>query len=114
MLSRSHRLTRSVDIQAVIKTGQRFRIPHIQISALPGQAANTRIACIAGKKVDKLAVKRHKYQRWLREFARELLPQLTTKLDIVFVGQPSLQKITSFQELKDSLSPLAKQLNNIN
>jgi len=112
MLPRALRLTRSSDIQDTVSSGRRFSTPYTRVYFRYSNLGQPRVACVVGKKVDQLATNRHKYQRWLREIIKDLLPALPP-LDIVLVGQPSLknQNIT-YQDLKSSLASLPAKLNN--
>lgn len=112
MLPARMRLRRDQDIKQVLRKGVRISTPHINIYAiLQPQNEFSRLATIVSKKVNKSSVKRHSYQRWMRESAGEIILGLKNSLDMVWVALPSINKINSQQELSKSISPYLKDLN---
>lgn len=106
MLGASGRLRSSKEIKEVVRYGRRIQTPFVRIHYLPkpGQAAS-RVACVVGIRVHRSAVSRHRYQRWLRHYARDLLASYSGVIayDIVLVGLPALAQVTRSQELRSSL-----------
>lgn len=114
MLKRSQRLRRQRDIRRVIREGRRISTPHVVIyirSHLPHQ--HVQAACIVGKNVHLLAVRRHTYQRWLREAVRLVIPLLPPGTEMVWVGKPSLRNLVTFRELRESITLYLPKLTRI-
>jgi ribonuclease P protein component len=107
MLPRSHRLRQTKQIQYVLRHGRRLNTPYLRIYTHPGATAHTRIACVVGKSVDRSAVKRHHYQRWLRELARAALvahPK-APPYDMVWIAQPAITQARSLVEVAADVNP---------
>lgn len=111
MLPRPHRLQADADIKTVLRLGRLINTPWIRVYIL-ARPANTpaRFTCIVGKKVHPLSTGRHRYQRWLREYARSLLTRLLSSADVVIVAQPPLRQLTSLRALRHHLKSLPTQL----
>jgi len=111
MLPAAFRLRRSDDIAMVVRTGLHISTPYVRIHAvLKPDNSHSRLACVVGKKVHSSAVQRHRYQRWLRVYAEDLLKELKMTYDIVLVGQPSLNTVTTYAQLKETLQDVSNQL----
>lgn len=111
MLARESRLNKKSDIVKTIRYGRRIRTPYVLLYVLKPDPLpkNTQVAVVVGKKVSKVAVKRHRYQRLLREIAREYITDLPP-LYMVWVGIPPLHDVTSKEELERSLAVPLKKL----
>lgn len=111
MLPAAFRLRRSDTIATVVRTGIHFTTPYVRIHALVDpQSLNSRIACVVGRKVHSSSVQRHRYQRWLREGAAELLPHLKKAYDIVLVARSSITAVSSLAQLQETLKDIPNQL----
>jgi ribonuclease P protein component len=104
VLPTTQRLRQSAAIERVVKTGALMRTPYVLLyrSPAPGQPTS-RVACIVSKRVSKSAVVRHRYQRWLRQYARHVVAQKGPVFDIVLVARPSLATLTTSAALFESL-----------
>lgn len=107
MLPRPHRLRQTKQIQAVMRFGQCLHTPYVRICTHPGATQHTRIACVVGKSVDRSAVRRHRYQRWLREIAQVFLAAqpLSTPYDMVWIAQPAITQVHSLKEVAAQVIP---------
>jgi ribonuclease P protein component len=105
MLPRAHRLHQQKDIIATIRQGKRLRTPYLLIHYRPHPLGPTRIACVVSRKIDVSAVKRHAFQRLMREVAKATVPLLTGKHDMVWVALPAITTITHPQDLQNSIEP---------
>lgn len=78
----------------------------------PSPTAHTRIACVVGKSVHRSAVRRHKYQRWLREVARQTLATQSpnTAYDMVWIARPGMTNMSSVAAIAADLAPRWRQL----
>lgn len=104
MLPRPARLHRTQDITAVLRHGQRSRTPWVRLYYRPGRTAGTRVACIVGRQVDPSAVRRKRYQRWLREIARQALASTHAPYDMVWVARPEIRECRSLAALREQIA----------
>ena len=108
MLPRSNRLTRSADIQQVLRQGTCLGSPQLRVCAQAQPAPVTsRIACVVGKKVSKSAVKRNRLKRQIREAVRLLLKEgrVSSGNMIVLMAKPDMLEAT-YAEIADDVSSL--------
>ncbi len=109
MLPRQSRLHQRKDIELVVKGGHRIATPGVVIYWQ--SASSTKISCVVGKRVSPLAVRRHYYQRWLRQIAKEYIASSPVPMHMVWVGQPALAKFETLQQLRTSLLSRLELLN---
>ena len=111
MLPAAHRLRRSDAIATVVRTGIHLTTPYVRIHALPTpDNVVSRVACVVGQKVHSSSVKRHHYQRWIRECAQQLLPKLKSAYDIVLVARTEIREVSTLAQLQESLKDIVNQL----
>ncbi len=110
MFSRKSRLSRSKDIERVVRFGSRLVTPYIVIYYLQTEGEGVRLACVAGKKVSLSSVRRHRAQRLLRSLAKEFIANIPAGMDLVWVGQSNIDKIEGLSDLRQSLAPFADRL----
>ncbi|MAF80929.1 ribonuclease P protein component, partial [bacterium] len=112
MLSKQHRLQSEEEIRAVLRRGVCASTAGVRICALPAADKEGRTAVVVGKKVDKRAVIRHRYQRWLRELVREQLSssERLSQYDMVWLAQPSISKHTQLNALRAEVTDCVKGL----
>ena len=102
MLSKQNRLTRTKDIQAVLKgraikrQGVLLRIG-AQEPGLP-----PRIAVVVGRRVSKKATMRNRIKRQIREAIRQLIRDIPQGMKCVITALPE-SKTMKFQELKEEI-----------
>jgi ribonuclease P protein component len=110
VLTRRARLGTQREIRAVMRQGRRVITPWVKIYFQPTDRSELRAACIAGKVVSASAVKRHRYQRWLREVIQRLSQeQPPLSYDMVWVATPALTALARWQELGEKLTPFLIQ-----
>jgi ribonuclease P protein component len=111
MLPRSNRLTNRRDIISTLRRGRCLKTTFVSIHLLarPDQKS-ARLAVIVAKTVDSSAVRRHRYQRWLRAAARELLPTRKQACDMVWVAKPPIARLAGSKELTERIRPLFDKL----
>lgn len=110
MLPRQDRLTKQKDITKAIRQGVVLDTPYVRVHALKTtNDLRTRVAAIVSKKVHNSAVKRHTYQRWLRESARQLITQLTGHYDIVLIAKPRIRDAENSTKVYYSLKSRLKE-----
>jgi len=102
MLPKRHRLTRSEEIRTVLRSGFCVSVPGVRMCALKAVARPGRMSVIVGKKVDRRATVRHRYQRRLRELGREavLATEKLAHYDMVWVALPPITKYRELPELR--------------
>ncbi len=106
MLPRSSRLRQTKEIQHVVRAGRRQASSYVRLYSMPGATDESRVACVVGKTVHRSAVRRHRYQRWLREVFKKLNRErpLLTPYDMVWVAQPGITQAASLEEVYQDLS----------
>ncbi|MBI1834143.1 MAG: ribonuclease P protein component [Candidatus Andersenbacteria bacterium] len=111
MLPHSNRLHRQGDVRRTLREGRLIRGRSFVVRiAQRSDKEPTRAAVVVGKRVHALAVKRHMYQRWLREVCRDVIKEAPIGYDMVVVAQPSLARLTSLAEIMEEAQPLLKLL----
>lgn len=103
MLPAKHRLRHEVDILKVLRHGQRQDHQAATIYTSKSDQTLSRAACIVGKKVSPSAVVRHRYQRWLRELAAEMMKTSQKPVDVVLVAKPAILQSKSLADLKQAI-----------
>src|SRR5215203_6160928 len=86
-LSRSHRLTRGQDLDAVRREGKRVRTEHLEVRAVASLLRHARVGVIVPK-YKHSAVDRNRLKRRLKELARTRLLPLVPPLDVVIRPRP--------------------------
>jgi len=105
MLPRRNRLTKRHDIVSTLRRGTAFPTPIVAIHVCRrNDPSAVRVAVIVAKKVHASAVQRHRYQRWLRTAAAELIPQLAYSADMVWVAKPAITRLASANDVTAKLS----------
>lgn len=113
MLPTRARLRRAEDIRNTLRLGQRATIKGIRLYARPNPAElASRVACVVGRSVDRSAVVRHRYQRWLRVLAAEALATTLQRraYDVVLVALPGIKSYERLQQVRDALLPALKKI----
>jgi ribonuclease P protein component len=88
-LKRSFRLSRSIDIKRVRRSGKSYAHPLVVLYALKSDQAGIRVGVSAGLAVGN-AVKRNRSKRLLRAAVHELLPQMLTGSDLLLLARSPL------------------------
>ena len=113
MLPQFHRLSRTADIERVVRTGQVLSLPELRIHYQVNEQPHHRIACVAGKRVSPKATVRHAWQRRLRYLAADYIARQTSAgphYDMVWVAQSGLARVQSFSELERELTAVLSRL----
>jgi ribonuclease P protein component len=104
MLAANNRLRSDSDIKQTLRQGQRLTTPAARIFyRQKANQAQTRIACVVGVAVDRRAVARHRYQRWLRATAAQVILKLPagSVFDMVWIAQPGIKAMASQQHVSE-------------
>jgi ribonuclease P protein component len=116
MLPYNLRLRSNSEIADITKRGKRVSGEKLKIYYRDSDRGYTRVACVVGKKVSKLAVRRHKLQRWLREVARQEIKNTLSawSYDMVWVALPSANALNSLADVRQEVALLIRLINNHN
>ena len=110
MLPKKHRLTEKKDFKRVMERGRSFFIRDCGIKVLQRKNAEspTRIGIVVPKKLTKTIVKRNRIKRQVRHIFIDLLPEIPSNLDIVFLSRPGFINLES-EEMKKLITSLIKK-----
>jgi len=94
MLKKINRLNRDRDIKKVFRLGKRCVEPDLSILTLANTSKKERpirVGFIVSNKVDKLATRRNKLKRILRQAVRGLISGLCSNYDVVVTVKPGIK-----------------------
>lgn len=95
MRSAAHRLRKDKDFDRIWRTGREAQAGGLRIRWARGLPKTVRTAIIVSKKVHKLATRRNRLRRVIREGLRPLLPRLYPGGDYLFVATVRLAGASS-------------------
>ena len=101
------RLTRSIDIKRVRRTGISFAHPYVVLIAQASEAPSVRVGVTAGRSVGG-AVQRNRAKRLLREAVRPLLPDLLPGWELILIARPAL-RIAPLLDIRQAISGLLRR-----
>jgi len=90
MLKERYRLRKTKDIEAVVKRGRGASTGKIAVKLAKNGLKSSRFAFVAGIKVSKLAVKRNRLRRLMREAVRNHLKDIKPGYDVMIVAKKPL------------------------
>lgn len=96
------------DFQKVRASRQGFREGGLLLRVGAQKSTSPRLAVVVSKKVEKLAVRRNRIRRVLREAAKEDLGLMKEGQDFVLIVLPGF-RLPSFQETKKGLRSLLRK-----
>jgi ribonuclease P protein component len=100
--TRSRRLSRSADFEAVYRRGRSASSRHLVVYAFArdpsSAAAEPRVGLTVSRKVGG-AVERNRVKRLLREAAARVTPGLSADVDLVIVARPGLAEALASERL---------------
>lgn len=85
MLPQENRLKKEKDIEKVFKTGKSVFDPVCGFKFLPNNLPISRFSFMVGVKISKLAVKRNRLRRQIREIIHLNLSKIKTGFDFAFI-----------------------------
>ena len=108
MLKRINRLTKTKEIQKLLKNGRSFYCPYFMFKILPNEKALLRLGVIVSNKVSKKATQRNLIKRRLREIIRLSLKELKPGYDLIILASPRIidpvtKKVLSYEQIKSQL-----------
>ena len=109
MLSKQNRLTKTREIERVMKMGRSFGTPLLGVKALASENPTTRIAVVAGLSASKRAVLRNRAKRLIREALRKNLRAVVSGADVVVTARAAIVGKT-YEEVEDSLGFALRKL----
>ncbi|MGF1604623.1 MAG: ribonuclease P protein component [Thermosynechococcaceae cyanobacterium] len=110
MLSKRHRLRKTQDFLTVYQQGRRrdsadLSLRVYQRPPIEGQTLPTRIGISISQKVSKRAVVRNRVKRQLKAACHQILPHMTSGIDIVLVVRSTAPQC-SYQQFLQQLKQL--------
>jgi len=106
-VKRCFRLTRSIDVKRVRRSGKSYAHPLVVLYALKSNQAGVRVGVSAGLAVGN-AVKRNRAKRLLRAAMDELLPQTVPGFDMLLIARAPLPG-SNLAEARAAMSNLLKR-----
>jgi ribonuclease P protein component len=106
-VKRRFRLTRSIDLKRVRRSGKSYAHPLIVLYALRSEKQVTRVAVAAGLTVGN-AVRRNRAKRLLRAAMGALLPLTAPGFDLMLIARPPLAG-ANLEQTRLSLSGLLQR-----
>ncbi|MBI2573953.1 MAG: ribonuclease P protein component [Candidatus Wildermuthbacteria bacterium] len=105
MFPKQQRIAKNKEFSAAIRSRTGFQEGKIALKTKKREGKGVRAGIVISKKVEKLATKRNRMRRLLREAIRQYLPRVQEGWDLVFLVLPGIE----LTELKDAL-PVIKKL----
>jgi ribonuclease P protein component len=106
-VKRCFRLTRSIDVKRVRRSGKSYAHPLVVLYALKSNQAGVRVGVSAGLAVGN-AVKRNRAKRLLRAAMDELLPQTIPGSDLLLIARAPLPG-SNLAQTRAAMSNLLKR-----
>jgi len=109
MLPIKKRLSKSKDIQKILRLGQAFFSGNVVLKFLKNNLGQVRVGFVVGTGVSKKATERNKIKRSLREFFRPAMEAIRESTDVlVLVRHCGKDKIEKAKLVKDVQNALEK------
>lgn len=102
MLPGENRLKKEKEFEAVFKGGRALKGKYVFLKYLINGTDKTRIGFVVSKKISKLATKRNKIKRRMREVARMKRKNIKEGLSIVFIALPQING-AEYEEIKKDM-----------
>jgi len=105
MLPKENRLKKEKEFETVFKGGRTVRGNDIFLKYLANGTDKTKVGFVVSKKVSKLAVRRNKIKRRMREIVRLRKKEIKEGLSIIFIALPSIND-KSHEDIKKDIENL--------
>lgn len=100
-------LRKQADIRLVFDEGEVRKFPSFYLYYLKNNQALNRVAFIVSKKVSRLAVRRNRYRRLLRQLWKSWRATgWHSTYDMVVVARPSITSVSGLGDLEEEAVPL--------
>lgn len=109
MLKAQYRLSKTKDIERVLKNGRGAGSASISIKAAPNKLKHSRFAFVVGLKVSKSAVRRNRIRRQMREVVRLHLDAIAPGHDVMVMARPKARDI-DYKEIEKEILRHFKKL----
>lgn len=112
MLPDANRLKTDYDFRKVKKFGTAKRTPYFTLIYYKNNkrvGLESRFGFIASKKFDKLAVKRNRAKRLMREAVLKSLPKIKNGYDIILIAHHGIKNV-SFKEVNTTFNKILSEL----
>jgi len=109
MLKAQYRLTKTKDIERVLKRGRGTGSAKISVKLAKNKLKHSRFAFVVGIKVAKSAVKRNRIRRQMREAVRLHLDDIKQGYDVMVMARPKAVEL-DYQELEKEILRIFKKL----
>jgi ribonuclease P protein component len=105
MLPKENRLKKEKEFEAVFKGGRILKGSYVFLKYLANGTDKTKFGFVVSKKVSKLAVKRNKAKRRMREIVRLRKEEIKKGLSIIFIALPLISN-AEYSEIKKDIESL--------
>jgi len=99
------------DFKEVLEKGKTIKTNYLIFKYLKQNLPYFRLGILISKKVSKKATERNKIKRRIREIVRLNLPEISDKLDMVFIVLPQIKNEFSF--LKEEILRIFEKIKNV-
>jgi len=99
------------DFKEVLEKGKTIKTSYLVFKYLKQNLPYFRLGILISKKVSKKATERNKIKRRIREIVRLNLPEISDKLDMVFIVLPQIKNEFSF--LKEEILRIFEKIKNV-
>ena len=108
------RLSKTKDIEAILKNGKAFFTKDLTVKFLPNNLQVTRLAVIVSNAVHKNSTIRNRIRRILKDQFRKENPNFTVPLDLIIIVAKSISKYPTPKErdlkVRESLTYAIKKI----
>ena len=108
MLSFKNRLSKTKEINEVLKNGAMIKSDLFVLKYMKNKKEESRFSFVVSQKISKKAVERNRLKRRFREIIRKDLHNIKKGFDIVILARKKA-KVSDFADLKKSLKFLFKK-----
>lgn len=110
MIGSEHRFHGHGSLKYIFSKGATFRTRHLVLRVIRNpRRKKSRFAVVVSKKVDKRAVVRNRIRRRLYSIIQEIIPEINTTYDIVFIATSADIQASDYEQLQQSVYQLLLQ-----
>lgn len=108
MLAKKYRLSTNKDIQHVLKRGEIYFSPFLNLKILKNNLKNSRFCIIISTSISKKAVIRNRAKRQLRAIISKNITNINQNYDFVILTKPAIT-VTAFKDIEKTFEFLLKK-----